>query len=218
MKQNKKWGKTIDRANIEEWCIVQGFLTRELCEILEAYTDLAISNKAMSYHTVNHYTGNGMCHDLYGDAFCESIGVSKIPELEKYTGGDISLTYGLLRQYQNKASLSWHRDRWECEYSASVQVSKTAWPIHFARDGAIGGQWKKNASVILQQGDAVLYRGCEIYHSRDKLKHHRSRHLFLHYVEKGSAADNKDGRPNYGINNMKLKTRGLQVVDNKRRI
>ncbi len=214
MKWKRKWGKTIDKSKISEWTIVQGFLTRELCEILESYTDLAINNNLMNYHTVNHVLGNGMCHDLYGDGFCEAIGLAKLPELERFMGGKPSLTYGLLRQYQNKASLTWHRDRWQCEFSASVQVSKTPWAIHFARNATIGGQWKKDASVILQQGDAVLYKGCEIYHSRDKLKYHRSRHLFLHYVEKGDALDTKDGRPEYGINNQ---TRGLQIVNSKRR-
>ena len=211
---NKKWGKTIDRARIEEWIIVQGFLQRELCEVLEQYMDLAISNKLTHYGSVNGVP-QGMCHDLYGDGFCEAIGIAKIPEIEKYTGGDMSLTYGILRQYQNKAALTWHRDRWHCEYSVSVQVSKNTWPMHFAKNGTIGGQWKKDASVILQQGDALLYKGCEVYHSRDKLRHHRSRHLFLHYVEKGSALDNKDGRANYGINNQ---IRGLKIVDNKRRV
>jgi len=173
--------------------------------------NLAISNKLMSYSAVNHVVNNGMCHDLYGDGFCEAIGLTKIPELEHYMGGKPSLTYALLRQYQNKASLIWHRDRWQCEYSASIQLSKTAWPMHFARNATIGGEWKKDASIILQQGDAILYKGCEVYHSRDKLKHHRSRHLFLHYVEKGSALDNKDSRPEYGINK---RIRGLKIVSN----
>ena len=86
--------------------------------------------------------------------------------------------------------------------------------MHFAMNGAIGGQWRKDASIILQQGDAILYRGCEVFHSRDKLRHHRSRHLFLHYVERGSSMDNKDGRPEYGNNN---RIRGLKIVGNSKR-
>ena len=175
---------------------------------------IAISNRWTKYGLVNGYP-QGLCHDLYGDAFCEAIGLAKIPELENYMGGTPSLTYAILRQYANKASLKWHRDRWQCEFSASIQISKTAWPMHFAMNATIGGLWKKDASIILQQGDALLYRGCEVYHSRDKLKHSSSRHLLLHYVEKGSVADNKDGRPEYGINQQ---TRGLQIVDSKRRI
>ena len=87
--------------------------------------------------------------------------------------------------------------------------------MHFAMNATIGGQWKKDSSIILQQGDAILYRGCEVYHSRDRLKYHRSRHLLLHYVERGSAIDNKDGRTEYGINNI---TGGYNAINSKRRI
>lgn len=189
------------------------FLTRETCEILEEYIDLAISNKLTHYGQVNGYP-QGMCHDLYGDPFAEAIGLAKVAELERYMHGSPSLTYGILRQYQNKASLVWHRDRWQCEFSVTVQLSKTPWPMHFAMNGAIGGQWRKDSSIILQQGDAILYRGCEVFHSRDKLRHHRSRHLFLHYVEQGSSMDNKDGRREYGNNN---RIRGLKIVGNSKR-
>jgi len=172
--------------------------------------DLAISNKLTYYGQVNRVP-QGMCHDLYGDAFCEAIGLAKLPELERYMHAAPSLTYGILRQYQNKASLGWHRDRWHCEFSVTVQLDKVPWAMHFAMNGAIGGQWRKDASILLQQGDAILYRGCEVYHSRDKLRQHRSRHLFLHYVEKGSALDNKDSRPEYGINK---RIKGLKIVSN----
>ena len=175
---------------------------------------IAISNRWTEYRIVNKIP-QGMCHDLYGDAFCEAIGLAKIPELENYMGGTPSLTYAILRQYANQASLKWHRDRWACEFSATVQVSKTPWPMHFAMNATIGGQWKKDSSIILQQGDAILYRGCEVYHSRDRLKYHRSRHLLLHYVERGSAIDNKDGRTEYGINNI---TGGYNAINSKRRI
>ena len=174
---------------------------------------IAISNRWTEYRIVNKIP-QGMCHDLYGDAFCEAIGLAKIPELENYMGGTPSLTYAILRQYAHQASLKWHRDRWACEFSATVQVSKTPWPMHFAMNGAIGGQWRKDSSIILQQGDAILYRGCEVFHSRDKLRHHRSRHLFLHYVEQGSSMDNKDGRREYGKNN---KIRGLKILSNSKR-
>ena len=56
---------------------------------------IAISNRWTEYRIVNKIP-QGMCHDLYGDAFCEAIGLAKIPELENYMGGTPSLTYAIL--------------------------------------------------------------------------------------------------------------------------
>ena len=163
-----------ERNKIQDWTIEAKFLSQELCDILENHFDLSKANNRCTYGDINGFP-MGKAWDLYGDSFCESVG----------------------------AELRWHRDRWQCEYSCTVQISDKPWPIHMS-EKYIGGVWGADASIILQRGDAVFYKGCEIYHCRTALEHETSRHLFLHYVDKDSALDNYDSRPNYGISKLQM--------------
>ena len=192
---------------------VSGFLEQETCDILEKHFELQKGLGRCSYGNVNKVP-QGKSFDLYGDSFCEAIGIHKTQEMEDTLGRKLSLTYGLMREYEKGAALRWHRDRWECEYSVTVQLSKGAWPMHFT-ENYIGGLWEAQTSVILQRGDAVFYKGCEIYHSRNVNPHKTSRHLFLHYVEKNSALDNRDGRPDYGMLPVRNKLRSVKRNQNE---
>jgi len=194
----------MDRTEIQDWTIEANFLSQETCDILENHFNLAKENNRCTYEDVNEVYEDGKAYNLYGDSFCESIGLYKTPVANQWAKGkSLSLAYGLMREYEKGAQLKWHRDRWQCEYSCTVQISNKPWPIHFS-ETYIGGIWGADASVILQRGDAVFYKGCEIYHCRAPLEHKTSRHLFLHYVEKDSALDNKDFRPNYGLAKLEL--------------
>ena len=198
---------------MESNVICQGFLEQETCDLLETHFQLQKELGRCSYGDING-SPQGKCFDLYGDSFCEAIGVYKTSEANKYMNADLSLTYGLMREYEKGAALKWHRDRWQCEYSCTIQISKEVWPIHFA-DPYIGGRWEPSSSIILQRGDAVFYKGYETFHGRDALKHETSRHLFLHYVGKGSALDRKDNRPHYGMLQVQNKLRSVKRKRNE---
>ncbi len=192
------------------WEIHQGFLEKETCDLLEQHFEFQKENGRCHYGDINGVR-QGKSFDLYGDSFCEAIGVYKAPIISKQMGIDLSLTYGIMREYQRGAVLKYHRDRWQCEYSATIQISEGVWPIHLA-EPYIGGKWEPSASVILQRGDALFYKGYETFHGRDALKHETSRHLFLHYVEKNSPLDMKDNRPGYGMLNTQDKQTRLRAV------
>jgi hypothetical protein len=55
--------------------------------------------------------------------------------------------------------------------------------------------------VILQPGDMVIYRGCDIKHWRDPYDGNQQIQVFLHYVDvNGKYADHKfDKRPMLGL-------------------
>ena len=200
----------MDKNKIPNYQIEANFLSQETCDILEQHFDFSKVNNRCTYGDVNNFP-TGKCYDLYGDSFCEAIGVYKNPVANRWVQGDLSLSYGLMREYEKGAVLKWHRDRWQCEYSCTVQLSKNTWPIHFS-ETYIGGVWGADASVILQRGDAVFYKGCEVYHSRAALPHKTSRHLFLHYVEHNGPLDNKDRRTRYGDTIKELRIPKLKSV------
>ena len=118
-------------------------------------------------------------------------------EIENILGMELFPTYFYDRFYYCGQQLQRHTDRPACEVSVSLQISsnsKEPWPIWFERpDGS-------ESYVLMQNGDAVIYKGCERDHWRDPLQskynkwqqmwrsfnkkeddtyHHQ---IFLHYV------------------------------------
>lgn len=96
-------------------------------------------------------------------------------------------TYTHDRVYYAGTELTRHNDWEACEYSVTLQIETTlkeSWPICF--DGGY--------NVHLKNGDGVIYKGCDLWHWRDKMPgndkdyHHQ---LFLHYVETGGECYNK---------------------------
>ena len=93
------------------WEIHQGFLEKETCDLLEQHFEFQKENGRCHYGEINGVR-QGKSFDLYGDSFCEAIGVYKAPIISKQMGIDLSLTYGIMREYQRGAVLKYHRDRW----------------------------------------------------------------------------------------------------------
>jgi hypothetical protein len=71
-----------------------------------------------------------------------------------------------------------------------IGSDKTKWPIFI-----------EGNSIELNEGDAVIYLGCELEHWRDEFKGDWHAQTFLHYVDKNGANKEwfKDKRPLYGM-------------------
>jgi len=118
-------------------------------------------------------------------------------EIEKCLGIDLLPTYFYDRFYYLGQELSRHSDRPACEISVTLQISTNSdkpWPIWFERpDGS-------ESCVVMKNGDAAVYKGCEREHWRDPLESRHSKvnnlwrtirrkeddtyhhQIFLHYV------------------------------------
>ena len=117
--------------------------------------------------------------------------------VENELGVDLLPTYFYDRFYYVGQRLYRHSDRQSCEISVTLQISTNSpnpWPIWFERpDGS-------ESYVLMRNGDAAIYKGCEREHWRDPLEskynkfenlwrtirkkeddtyHHQ---IFLHYV------------------------------------
>lgn len=119
-------------------------------------------------------------------------------EIERILEMDLHPTYFYDRFYFTGQELKRHRDRPACEISVTLQISSNhsdnPWPIWFqCPDG-------KESYVMMNDGDAAVYKGCEREHWRtplpskynntqqmwrklrklpDDTYHHQ---IFLHYV------------------------------------
>lgn len=122
-----------------------------------------------------------MSHEVMFETLLERLW----PTMEEAAGEELIPTYAYARLYNNGDKLEQHKDRPACEISASIQLGRShhyAWPIY------MGGK-----RIDMAEGDAVIYKGCEIEHWRnvcDGPENYYSGQLFLHYVKaKGKHAE-----------------------------
>jgi hypothetical protein len=100
-----------------------------------------------------------------------------------FAGEPVKPSYVYLASYQPGAILEEHTDREQCEFSVTLCLDyapeprhATPWPLYLhKRSGKV--------TVFQAIGDALLYRGCEVPHSREALPQgHTSTSIFFHYV------------------------------------
>jgi hypothetical protein len=120
-------------------------------------------------------------HSKYADPAMEAMLLTLHKEIEKHTGLSLYPTYSFYRVYRPGDILEPHTDRPSCEISATIcfnhsySIEEYSWPI------VMNGN-----SINLSPGDMVIYRGCDLTHSRDIFSYNNdSWHVqgFFHYVD-----------------------------------
>jgi len=111
------------------------------------------------------------------------------PRIEAISGCRLVPTYSYARVYFHGDTFIRHCDRGSCEVSVSIQVG---------RDGGEASLWfRPNTKVGMEEGDGVVYLGCETDHWRERFGGNTMGQVLLHYVVAGGPqdADYFDGRP-----------------------
>jgi hypothetical protein len=105
----------------------------------------------------------------------ESLMINKLDLMQKETNLELLPTYAFWRMYTLNADLKKHTDRESCEISVTVMIGSdgTKWPIYM-----------NGNKIELEEGDAVIYLGCELEHWREEFKGDWHAQTFLHYVDK----------------------------------
>jgi hypothetical protein len=107
-----------------------------------------------------------------------------LPIVQQAVPEPIAPSYSYLGFYREGAALARHTDREQCKYTVSVTIDARpsparadAWPLCLELpDGMV-------ARALLAPGDALLFRGCEIPHFRERLARGRtSWSVFFHFV------------------------------------
>jgi len=114
----------------------------------------------------------------YADPFMETLLEMLHPRVEKEVGTQLYPTYSYFRVYKNGDILTRHKDRPSCEVSVSLNLGYKAvepWPIWVEHAGVSTG-------IPLAQGGALIYRGTEVTHWRERYEGEHAVQVFLHYV------------------------------------
>ena len=180
-----------------KYTLIKGLLNKESCQFLTEDLKKAIENK----QTIQ----DPQCpksEAIYSNNNFDKLLEDLVPIFEEASGKKLYPTYSYARLYKPGEALEKHTDRPACEISATITLGfeGNPWSIYMAGN-----------KVDMQVGDAVLYRGIEVEHWREKYTEGQwQAQVFLHYVDAdGPHADQKyDGRKQLGLS----KTTGQRVL------
>jgi hypothetical protein len=129
---------------------------------------------------------------IHGTQTFDKLLVDLLPYFEKECGRKLYPTYSYARLYTNGEELKKHTDRESCEISATITLGF---------DGDVWSIYMSGNKVDMQIGDAVLYKGMELEHWREKYTGQWQAQVFLHYVDaNGKYAEWKyDKRKSLGV-------------------
>lgn len=189
-------GSTMSNFEDAGCVLVKGFIDPQGIQTISRYMEYAL--KSNSLETGELPEGRISRYYRYADPLMETILFNSLDEMEEITGKKLHPTYSYSRVYVEGDELKPHVDRPSCEISATIHVATkgAAWPIWMKVPG------KEPMSFTLEPGDAVVYKGCEVTHWREKaVDTEINAQFMLHYVDQsGPHAKYKwDAREGLGL-------------------
>jgi hypothetical protein len=195
--------------DLAHFCYNYFIIKRKVADTLFQYK--YISNLNSDWGTFSDpQVPNAYSH--YADIVMETLLLKVKPIMQEKTKLNLVETYSYARLYQKGNILKKHKDRMSCEISTTLNLGGDAWPIFiepshkkgtFKKDEYIPSE-SKGIEIILNPGDMLIYRGCDLEHWRNEFTGDYCVQVFLHYNDKKSkqAEVNKfDKRPHLGLPN-----------------
>jgi hypothetical protein len=194
---------TSEIFNQQGYLYVPKFIDETTMSLLKHYLFLRIKAGHANYSATEKQDMQApFSHSFYADPLSETILDKSAKAISSHIGEDVVPTYSYTRMYGRGDELIRHIDREACEISVSLHIARPKdseiSPLYFSknRDGSDA------ASVLLESSDIVIYKGCDIWHWREKFEDHKwYLQMFLHYVRKEGCnkAHIYDKRPMLGI-------------------
>lgn len=176
--------------------VVKGFLPKDFCKFALSY--FKIRQDALQY-TIDPQCPRSK--SFYADPFCETLLVSSGRKISDLIGVELIPTYSYARIYARNEKLKKHKDRPECQFSATLCL---AYPEEEGISSIFMAKQEDESDrseLFLEVGDLCIYMGNEIYHWRPPFKHSWYLQTFLHYVDSNGIYKDRlyDGRFALGV-------------------
>jgi len=185
--------ESMTQLQMQGYSHLSGFLSKDSCAELTAELKRIVSE--------GKTTKDNQCplsEAIHGATVFDSLLEQLLPNFEIASGKKLYPTYAYARIYAPGEELKIHTDRPACEISATLTLGfeGSVWPIYMGdhdetklSEKRIGEHdkeyWLKNISrVDTDVGDAIIYKGQEKVHWREKYKEGQwQAQVFLHYVD-----------------------------------
>ena len=159
----------------EKYKYVKNFLDPAIVDFASSWILLTRENMALDS------LGSPAMHAAY-DHLLQNFLFYCLPRMEKETNLQLKPIYAYTRLYRPGAVLPKHVDRSQSEYSVTItmkysyQNKNYKWPICMG-----------DIPIVIESGDGVIYKGCEVPHWRPIFSEHPSswhHQIHLHYVNR----------------------------------
>tara|TARA_R100000988_G_C3969146_1_gene150534 strand:+ start:336 stop:869 length:534 start_codon:yes stop_codon:yes gene_type:complete len=162
--------------------VIKNFFTKEELKLLEKYCYNKIDEN--KDYTVD---SQSFSPAWYKDPLMNGLLDIKLPLVEKESNLKLFPTYTYWRYYVFGGTLAEHTDRPSCEISVTACIKKyDNWPLTIEKK-----------TIELDQGDALLYAGCDHNHGRPGIYEGEGMaQVFFHYVNK-NGPNTKHAYDNY---------------------
>lgn len=175
------------------YILIENFIDPNTIKIISKYME----NKIQREEWTGGDDQSSYCY--YSDPLIEVILDQSLNQVSNITGKELLPTYSYMRIYAEGDELKKHVDRPSCEISLTVNVAYIGEPSPIF---LMSRKNDKPISYILNKGDAIVYKGCEIVHWRNPVeKNNIVVQFMLHYVDKyGEFKNHKfDSRTRLGL-------------------
>jgi hypothetical protein len=135
----------------------------------------------------------------YSDIVMETLLQNLQLRMEEETELKLIPTYSYARIYKKGDVLERHKDRYSCEISTTMNLGGDEWPIYLEPSGE---KDKEGIKIVMDPGDMLVYKGCDVEHWREEFIGENCGQVFLHYNDASDpkAEENKyDKRPFLGL-------------------
>jgi|DEB0MinimDraft_3_1074331.scaffolds.fasta_scaffold02189_10 hypothetical protein len=145
----------------DKYIVCKEFLDRQTIGTISKYLEY----KMRRGEWVPKNNSETTIYEYYADPLLEVVLETAQHKVEEVTGLVLVPSYSFTRVYQEGEELKPHIDRPACEISVTVNVATVGGSskIYLRNE-------KGEKSCELNAGDAVVYKGCEVIHRREKLK------------------------------------------------
>ena len=211
----------MDILERDKYVIYEGLISKDMAKIAEQY----LLFQMLNFRNIEKGTKHGNvpgAHCRYVDSLMESLLLHVQPKIEKKIGVSLIPVFSYCRVYLPGTILEDHVDSSRAEYSATLTLGwkyidkpdDFRWSLHVETPNI------PKRYLVCEPGDAVIYKGMEIAHGRDRFNiaegsYHAQVHF--HYVNaNGPYADTTiladvdrihkyDGRPGIGFDFPRFK-------------
>lgn len=111
----------------------------------------------------------------HNDPFACLIHKMLTPQVQRIVGHPVKPSYVFIAAYSEHGWVPPHRDREQCKYTLDLGVTLRGpeWPLFINRQ-----------PYVLNDNEAIVYRGCELTHYREQIPEGATAHLaFFHFVD-----------------------------------
>ena len=187
----------------DKYQVIKSAISKELADFCYQYflNKRAVARYLFDERYISQFTDYfGVWNDTqipktyshYSDIVMETLLQKVKPLMEEQSEVKLIETYSYARIYKKGDELKKHKDRYSCEIYTTLNLGGDNWSIYLEPD----------IEINLNQGDMLMYRGCDVEHWRKPFEGKDCGQVFLHYNDASNkdAKQNKfDGRPMIGL-------------------